>query len=131
MQVTCIKCNKTGTLGINQSKSNEHVYKYYGVQHYNPETKKRSWCYIGSEKSLPEQYRIVIHKEQSLYTNHTQTDRISETPNLNIIYENKSRKWWTERDLNPRPPECKSGIHSAELPAHLMSLPCFDEWRLI
>lgn len=24
---------------------------------------------------------------------------------------------WTGWDLNPRPPECKSGIHTAELPA--------------
>lgn len=66
MQVTCIKCNKHGTLSINQSKSNGRVYKYYGIQHYNPKTKKRSWCYIGKYESLPEQYKMVIHK---LYTN--------------------------------------------------------------
>ncbi len=64
MHVTCIKCNKLGTLGINQSKSNGHIYKYYGIQHYDVETKKRSWCYVGPEKSLPEQYKTVIHKEQ-------------------------------------------------------------------
>jgi hypothetical protein len=24
----------------------------------------------------------------------------------------RESSWWTERELNPRPPECKSGIHS-------------------
>ena len=65
------------------------MYKYYGIQHYDPETKKRTWCYIGAEKSLPEQYKTVIHKEQSLYTNYTQTNRISEKTNLSSFYENK------------------------------------------
>jgi hypothetical protein len=69
MQVTCIKCNKHGTLSINQSIVNGRVYKYYGIQHYNSETKKRSWCYIGKYESLPEQYKTVIHKKQRLYTN--------------------------------------------------------------
>jgi hypothetical protein len=92
MQVTCIKCNKHGTLGINQSKSNGHTYNYYGIQHYDPTTKKRTWCYVGTEKSLPEQYKTVIHKEQGLYTNYTQTNSFSETPNLNVIYENNDEK---------------------------------------
>ena len=41
MQVAYIKCNKLGALGINQSKSNSHIYKYHGIQHYDQETKKR------------------------------------------------------------------------------------------
>ena len=94
-----------------------HTYKYYGIQHYDPETKKRTWCYIGAEKSLPEQYKAVIHKDQSLYTNYTQTTRNPEKPNLIVSYENKPKNWWTGWDLNPRLPECKSGVHTAELPA--------------
>ena len=112
MQVTCIKCHKHGTLGINQSRSNGHTYKYYGIQHYDSETKKRSWCYIGKYNSLPEQYKSVIHKNQSLYTNYTQTSRISEKLNLSSFYGYKDENRWTGRDSNPRPPECKSGIHS-------------------
>ena len=23
------------------------------------------------------------------------------------------KEWWTGRDLNPRPPECKSGVHTS------------------
>jgi len=100
MQVTCIKCNKHGTLSINQSKSNGRVYKYYGIQHYDVETKKRSWCYIGKHESLPEQYKTVIHKKQSLYTNYTQTSRISEKPYLSSFNENKGEKLVARR----RPP---------------------------
>jgi uncharacterized protein (DUF488 family) len=92
MQVTCIKCNKHGTLSINQSIVNGRVYKYYGIQHYNSETKKRSWCYIGKYESLPEQYKTVIHKKQRLYTNYTQTSRISEKVNLSSFSENKVEK---------------------------------------
>ena len=120
MQVTCIKCNKIGTLGINQSKSNGHIYKYYGIQHYDSETKKRSWCYVGPEKSLPEQYKTVIHKEQSLCTDYTQIHEIPETFNSHVICENNANMRWTGRDLNPRLPECKSGVHATELPAQLI-----------
>ena len=118
MQVTCIKCNKHGTLGINQSKSNGHIYRYYGIQHYDPETKKRRWCYIGTEKSLPEQYKTVIHKEQGLYTNYTQTNGIPKTFDSRVIHKNNANIRWTGWDLNPRLPECKSGVHATELPAH-------------
>lgn len=64
MQVTCIKCDKKGTLDIKQTMPKGHAYKYYCVQHYDPNIKKRSWCYIGGNESLPEQYKTVIHKEQ-------------------------------------------------------------------
>jgi hypothetical protein len=92
MQVTCIKCTKHGTLSINQSKSNGRVYKYYGIQHYDPETKKRSWCYIGKYESLPKQYKMVIHKKQRLYTNYTQTGIVSDKRNLSSFYENTGEK---------------------------------------
>jgi hypothetical protein len=92
MQVTCIKCTKHGTLSINQSKSNGRVYKYYGIQHYDPETKKRSWCYIGKYESLPKQYKMVIHKKQSLHTNYTQTSRNSEKLDSSFFTENKVEK---------------------------------------
>jgi len=112
MQVTCIKCNKHGTLGINQSKSNGHTYKYYGIQHYDQETKKRNWCYLGAYKSLPEQYKMVIHKKQRLYTNYTQnTNKLNYSP----ISQNNDesmrgcRLAWSRlrdsgsRDLGPNP----------------------------
>ncbi len=72
MQVTCIKCNKQGTLSINQSTSNRRACKYYMIQHYNLETKKHKRCYIGTEKSLSEQYKMVIHKDNGLYTTYPQ-----------------------------------------------------------
>ncbi len=120
MQVVCVKCKKYGTLGTNQYKSSDHSHKYYCVQHYNAETKKRSWCYIGSANSLPEEYKEalgLIHKTESLYTTYTQTNEDSEKPDLNVFHEKHSNLEWTGWDLNPRPPECKSGIHTAELPA--------------
>ena len=40
--------------------------------------------------------------------NHEQTHEIAP-------YEYCS--WWTGRDLNPRPPDCKSGDHTTDLPA--------------
>ena len=85
MQVTCIKCNKLETLGINQSTSNGHIYKYYMIQYYNPKTKKHSWCYIAKEESLPEQYQLIIHKEPQLSTTYPQT---TNTLNYRINHQN-------------------------------------------
>ena len=112
MQVTCIKCNKHGTLSINQSKSNGHTYKYYGIQHYDQETKKRTWCYVGPEQSLPEHYKTGIHKDQRLYTKYTQIHDIPETFDSHVIPETNGNSRWTGRDLNPRLPECKSSVHA-------------------
>jgi len=68
MHVICIKCNNHGSLSLNHYKSNNRVYKYYGIQHYNSSTKKRHWCYLGKYESLPESYKLVIHNNHSLST---------------------------------------------------------------
>jgi hypothetical protein len=41
MQVICIKCQKQGSLSLNHYTSHGHRYQYYGIQHYNRDTKKR------------------------------------------------------------------------------------------
>jgi hypothetical protein len=79
MHVTCIKCNKHGSLSLNYYKTNGHRYKYYGIQHYDRETKKRRWCYLGKFESLPESYQTIIHKQQQLPTNDTQTQKTGKT----------------------------------------------------
>ena len=38
--------------------------------------------------------------------------QFSEKPNLNCFSEIRPVFWWTGGDLNPRPPECKSGVHA-------------------
>jgi hypothetical protein len=73
MQVTCIKCQKHGSLSLNHYKSNGHRYQYYGIQHYNSQTKKRHWCYLGKYESLPESYKLVIHNNQKVSTTDPQT----------------------------------------------------------
>lgn len=72
MKVKCIKCGRKGTLGIKKTVSKGNVYRYYYLQHYDPESKKRTWCYLGKYSSLPDSYKVIIHKKGSLYTNYTQ-----------------------------------------------------------
>jgi hypothetical protein len=98
MPVTCIKCHEKGTLSLNQYKTNGHVYKYYGIQHYDPTTKKRHWCYLGKYESLPDQYKLVIHKKQRLSTNDTQT----QTTRKSRVSGEKA--WCGGWDSNPRTP---------------------------
>ncbi|MFX0202944.1 MAG: hypothetical protein ACFFCW_43125 [Candidatus Hodarchaeota archaeon] len=102
MQVTCIKCHKHGSLSLNQYKSNGHIYKYYGIQHYDSDTKKRRWCYLGTYESLPDQYKTMIHKRQELSTTYPQNSRISETLNLRVFYEKQAEKLVAQRRLNLR-----------------------------
>jgi hypothetical protein len=73
MNVTCIKCHKNGSLSLNHYKTNGHQYQYYGIQHYNRDTKKRHWCYLGKYESLPESYKILIHNQMRLSTSNPQT----------------------------------------------------------
>ena len=79
MQVTCIKCQKQGSLSLNHYKTNGHRYQYYGIQHYNSQTKKRRWCYLGKYDSLPDQYKMLIHNNQSLSTTDPQTAKTGKT----------------------------------------------------
>jgi post-segregation antitoxin (ccd killing protein) len=39
----------------------------------------------------------------------------------------RESSWWTERDLNPRPPECKSGIHTRLNYRPLLFFALFDD----
>jgi hypothetical protein len=73
MQVTCIKCQKHGSLSLNHYTSHGRVYKYYGIQHYDSKTKKRKWCYLGKYDALPESYKLVIHNQSRVSTTDTQT----------------------------------------------------------
>jgi hypothetical protein len=72
MKVIYIKCNKQGSLSLNHYKSNGHRYMYYGIQHYDAQTMKRHWCYLGKYESLPDQYKIMIHNNQRLSTSDPQ-----------------------------------------------------------
>jgi hypothetical protein len=79
MQVTCIECHKQGSLSLNHYTSNGHKYRYYGIQHYNRDTKKRHWCYLGKYNSLPESYKLVIHNKHRLSTTDPQTAKTGKT----------------------------------------------------
>lgn len=79
MHVICIKCNKQGSLSLNHYKSHGHRYQYYGIQHYNRDTKKRHWCYLGKYESLPDQYKTMIHNKQLLSTTDPQTHMTGKT----------------------------------------------------
>ncbi len=87
MQVTCIKCHAKGALSLNHYKSNGRTYKYYGIQHYDPETKKRRWCYIGKYESLPREYKMVIHNKKRLSTKYPQPSEYSDNVNSHAFRE--------------------------------------------
>jgi hypothetical protein len=66
-------------LSLNHYKSHGHRYQYYGIQHYNRDTKTRHWCYLGKYESLPESYKLVIHNNQILSTTDPQTQTTGKT----------------------------------------------------
>jgi hypothetical protein len=86
MHVTCIKCQKQGSLSLNHYTSHGHKYKYYGIQHYNSQTKKRHWCYLGKYESLPKSYKTIIHNNQKLSTTDPQT---SKTGKIGVFSANR------------------------------------------
>ncbi len=92
MQVTCIKCHAKGALSLNHYKSNGRTYKYYGIQHYDPETKKRRWCYLGKYEALPEHYKSIIHKKENLSKKYPQTNGLTDNGNSRSFRENKADK---------------------------------------
>jgi hypothetical protein len=83
-----VKCPVCGIVGILQQRGNS-----YRVQHYRGfENGKRSYQY---------------HKVSSMEVNGSK--------NMEVNTEESSffsRTKWTGGDLNPRPPECKSGVHT-------------------
>ena len=65
---------------MNHYKPHGHRYQYYGIQHYNHDSKKRYWCYLGKYESLPGQYKIMIHNNQNVSTTDPQTAKTGKNP---------------------------------------------------
>jgi hypothetical protein len=90
--VTCIKCNKKGSLMVKQTKSKGYSYTYWYVEHWDGS--KRSWCYIGKSEDLPKEYEealmLEIAKEQNSDTQtDTQNTHKLNKPELSSISQNK------------------------------------------
>jgi len=64
--VTCIKCNKKGSLVKKPTKSKGYSYEYWYVEHWDGT--KRSWCYIGKSEDLPNSYKEMLKSETSKNT---------------------------------------------------------------
>ena len=95
MRIECPVCHTEGFLQQRGSS--------YRVQHYEGfKDGKRAYAY----------HRIDKNALSILEVNGSKRVEVNRLKN-NSFNENE----WTGRDLNPRPPECKSGIHTAELPA--------------
>ena len=88
VQVKCIKCDQNGTLSVKKTTSQRKMYQYHYIQHSDPETRKRKWCYIGKYDSLPEDYKLIIHKHQGLYTNYPQVGSSRNNLKLSSISNN-------------------------------------------
>ena len=86
--VTCIKCNKEGSLTIKQTKSKGITYKYWYVEHHLKGDKIK-WCYLGKFEKLPEEYKLLIHKDTQ-----ADTQKNRETNNLKFssIEQNNQNK---------------------------------------
>jgi hypothetical protein len=83
-----VKCPVCGFVGILQQRGNS-----YRVQHYQGfENGKRSYLY---------------HKVSNMEVNGSKNMEVSNESSSFF-----SRTKWTGGDLNPRPPECKSGVHT-------------------
>jgi hypothetical protein len=102
-KVKCQKCGNQGYLIVKQTVSKGIRYQYWYVKHNVDD--KIKWCYVG--KTLPVEYSKLVPKAESTQTG-TQNSTQTGNPDLNPI----SRLEWTGGDLNPRPPECKSGVHT-------------------
>ncbi len=92
--MTCIKCGKKGSLLIKQTKTRGRTYRYWYVEHWDGI--KRSWCYIGRDKNLTEEYRKAVESE--IYnkidttTSYLQTDTQSIHRSNNLKTSSKSKK---------------------------------------
>ena len=85
--VTCIKCNKKGSLMIKTTKSKGYSYEYWYVEHWDGT--KRSWCYIGKYNDIPESYKEVLKSETS---NNPTTASYTQTDTQNIHKQNKAQQ---------------------------------------
>ena len=91
--VTCIKCNKKGSLVTKQTKSKGYSYAYWYVEHWNGS--KRSWCYIGKDEDLPKEYEEALMLEtRKPQDNRTQTDtqNIHKTNKLNLSWISQNKR---------------------------------------
>ena len=83
VNVTCVKCKKEGSLVAKQTKSKGITYQYWYVEHHLG--KKIKWCYLGKIESLPNDYKILIHKDTQT---DTQNIKKSDSFNLSFVPEN-------------------------------------------
>ena len=102
-KVICVKCKTEGYLVAKQTVSKKIRYQYWYVKH--PIGNKIKWCYVG--KTLPLKYQKLKSIRES-----TQTGTQNSTQTKNLNSSSISNSMWTGGDLNPRPPECKSGVHT-------------------
>ena len=65
VRVTCIKCNREGSLTKKQTKSKGITYEYWYIEHHIG--KKIKWCYLGKYEKLSDEYKKQVK-------NDTQTD---------------------------------------------------------
>jgi hypothetical protein len=65
--------------------------------------------YVGYQDSrrVYAYHKIPFERLEELQVNASKTMQVRK-PDLNLVSRNK----WTDGDLNPRPPECKSGVHT-------------------
>jgi hypothetical protein len=65
VSVTCLKCNREGSLTVKKTKSKGITYEYWYVEHHVGA--KIEWCYLGKTEKLPDAYKALIPAD-------TQTD---------------------------------------------------------
>ncbi len=96
VNVTCVKCNREGSLISKQTRSKRKSYHYWYVEHHIGD--KIKWCYLGKYESLPDEYKKLIHKDTQP---DTQNAISLENSNSNSFLRNqlllRSRGW----ELNP------------------------------
>ena len=96
VNVSCLKCNREGSLLIKQTKSKGKTYRYYYIEHHIGN--KIKWCYLGKYEVLPDEYKKLIHKDTQT---DTQNNIRSENPSSSLFLRKqlllKSRGW----ELNP------------------------------
>ena len=85
VNVTCIKCNRMGSLTRKQTKSKGITYEYWYVEHHIGD--KIKWCYLGKYEKLPQEYKKLIHKNTQT---DTQNNTNPENLNSNLINQNSS-----------------------------------------
>ena len=108
-RIKCPVCSEEGTLQwkdtVTTIKEKTYRYRKLYVYHQHPSEhpNKPKWCYLNEEHRTA----LGLTQRDSL-TQITQNNSQMKNLNLGSISENR----WTGGDLNPRPPECKSGVHT-------------------